>query len=107
VGRKRSEEGEALIERWSSWVDELTDHPLDDYEYLGALVQRDEVELWLQISGDQAMMDAASTIDAEFEEITIEDSRFAEHFSTQAGTGWWWSRLPKAPESLRYITQGW
>lgn len=97
----------SLIERWTSWVNEIEDHPLDQYEYLGALQHRDELELWLQIGGDQAAVDAVADIDARFEALTLDDSRFADHFSAQAGAGWWWERMPSDAEAQQYITQDW
>jgi hypothetical protein len=95
------------VERWRSWVCEMEEHPLDQYEYLGALEHRDEVETWLQISGDQAAMDAVDEIDAIFEGVTCEDGRFADHFAAQAGDGWWWNRLPSDPAAQQYLVQDW
>jgi hypothetical protein len=99
--------GVGLYERWSAWVSELEHGPLDQYEYLGALQNRDEVELRLQLSGDQHMMDLVAEVDARFEAATVEDSRFGERFSVEAGGGWWWRRFPADPRSQAYITQDW
>ena len=62
-----SPEGRRLLERWGSWVRELEDHPLDQFEYLGALEIRDEVEIWLNMSGDRAAADEVDDLDARFE----------------------------------------
>lgn len=100
-------EGDRLVEQWRSWVREIEDHPLDQYEYLGALEHRDQVETWLQTSGDQVAMNAVSEIDALFERVTCEDGRFAHHFIAHSGAGWWWKRMPSDPEAQRYIVQDW
>jgi hypothetical protein len=96
-----------LYERWLAWVDELEHGPLDQYEYLGALQNRDEVELRLQLTGDPHMMDLIADVDARFEAVTVDDSRFAERFPAEAGSAWWWRRFPADPKSQVYITQDW
>jgi hypothetical protein len=83
----------------------MEQHPLDQYEYLGALEHRDELELWLQINGEQGAIDAVADIDARFEDLTCEDGRFAAHFASKGGQGWWWNRLPSDPEAQQYIFQ--
>jgi hypothetical protein len=40
------------IDRWADWVRELADHPLDQYEYLGLLQQRDVVATWLALTAE-------------------------------------------------------
>src|SRR5258708_18908571 len=99
-------EGNRLGERWRSWVREIEEHSLDQYEYLGALEHRDEVEMWLQISGDQAAMDAVADFDALFDAVTCEHGRFADHFYAQAGSGGLWELHPADPEAHQYILQG-
>jgi hypothetical protein len=74
---------------------------------LGALQNRDDLELRLQLSGNLHMMDLVAEVDARFEAVTVEDSRFAERFSAEAGSAWWWRRLPADPKSQVYITQDW
>lgn len=102
-----SQEGRRLIDRWASWVAELEDHPLDQYEYAGALELRDRLEVWLNVSGDQVAVNAVAEIDARFDDVTCEDDRFAIHFREEAGTGWWWLRMPSDPQAQDYITQNW
>jgi len=99
--------GDRLVERWGSWVRKIEDHPVDQYEYLCALEDRDAVETWLQTSGDQVAMDAVAEIDALFERVTCEDDRFANRFIVHSGTGWWWKRLPSSPEAQQYIVHEW
>jgi hypothetical protein len=53
---------------------------------------RDELELGRRLSNDEHMMNTVATADARFEAATVKDSRFAEHFFAEAGTGWWWRR---------------
>jgi hypothetical protein len=60
-----------------AWVRELEYGPLDQFEYLGALQRRDEVELRLQLSGDQLILDVVAEIDAR-EALTVEDNRFTD-----------------------------
>jgi hypothetical protein len=103
----RSTQGTHLIERWRSLVREMEEHTLDQYEYLGALEHRDQIEIWLQITGDQAAMDGVADIDARFENVTCEDGRFADHFAAQAGNGWWWKRVPSDPKAQQYIFDDW
>lgn len=86
---------------------ELEDHPLDQYEFLGALVCRDALEMWLQIHGESDAWDATEEVDARFESVTADDDRFALHFAKQAGSGWWWGRLPADPAALDYIASDW
>jgi hypothetical protein len=76
-----------LTERWAEWVRELADHPLDQYEYLGLPQHRDAIATWPEVRGDSPMMDSVDEIDADFEGLTVEDSRYAERFSAQAGGG--------------------
>ena len=92
---------------WAAWVEELEDHPLDQFEYLGALECRDGFQDFLASSGDTRTADLADEIDARFQDVTIEDSRFADHFESQVGTGWWWLRLPKSQEAQAYIFRDW
>jgi hypothetical protein len=92
-----------MIDRWERWVQEMETHPLDEFEYLGALQKRDEVEEWLQISGNQQAIDEVANIDARFDDLTEEDGKFASRFSAQAGLGWWWNRVPSDPASRSYI----
>lgn len=99
--------GQQLIERWDAWVQRLEQHPLDQFEYLGALEMRDEVESWLQISGDQRAMDEVDAIDHRFATLTLEDDRFAIRFASQAGVGWWWNRLPSDPAAQDYLVRDW
>ncbi len=96
-----------LIERWGAWVAELEQHPLDQFEYLGALQIRDEVQEWVQINGDQAAMDEVEAIDYQFERLTEEDDRFATRFAAAAGSGWWWNRLPSDPSARDYLVKDW
>ena len=63
---------------------------------------RDEMELRPEVSGDQQMMDFVAKADARFEAVSVKDSRFAERFSAEAGSGWWWRRFPADPESQDY-----
>ena len=100
-------EAEALTDRWTAWVQELGEHPLDQFEYLGLLSHRDIIAAWLEVRGDNRTRDTVDEIDADFEGLTVEDSRYAEHFSTEAGPGWWWQRVPADPEALSYLTQDW
>jgi hypothetical protein len=100
-------EGAELADRWAAWVQELDDHPLDKFEYLGLLSHRDALATWLEVHGDGRTRDTVDEIDADFEALTIEDSRYTERFSAQAGSGWWWRRLPADPEALRYVTRDW
>jgi len=81
----------------------MEEHPLDQYEFLGALQHRDEVEMWLQINGDGAATDDVDAIDARLQAVTDEDSRFAAHFAAPAGTAWWWRRFPSDPAAQDYI----
>lgn len=95
--------GHRLVERWDQWVHELEEHPLDQHEYLGALQLRDELEEWLQISGDREAMDSAALVDARFEDLTDNDGRFARCFPEQAGRGSWWHRLPSDSAAQDYV----
>ena len=47
--------------------------------------------------GDGQIRDTVDEIDADFEGLTIEDSRYSERFSAQAGHGWWWREFPPIP----------
>ena len=107
MGSSSAARGAEPYERWSAWVRELEHGPLDQYEYLGALQNRDEVELRLQLSGDRHMRDIVAEVDARFEAATVEDSRFAERFSAEVGSGWWWRRFPADPRSQAYIAEDW
>lgn len=100
-------EGVELADRWAAWVRELDDHPLDQFEYLGLLSHRDGIATWLEVHGDSRTRDVVDEIDADFEALTIEDSRYAERFSAQAGPGWWWRRVPADSAALSYLTQDW
>ena len=100
-------EGEDLRDRWATWVQELADHPLDQFEYLGLLSHRDSIATWLEVHGDGQIRDTVDEIDADFERLTEEDYRYYERFSAQAGPGWWWRRVPADPEALSYLTQDW
>ena len=102
-----AQSGQQLIARWDAWVQELEQQPLDQSECLGALQIRDEVESWLQISGDQQAMDEVDAIDHRFATITMEDGRFATRFTLQAGDGWWWHRLPSDPAAQDYLVKDW
>jgi hypothetical protein len=53
------------------------------------------------------MMDATEQIDATFEAVTVEDGRFAERFSTDAGSGWLWGRFPAEAAAQHHIIQDW
>jgi hypothetical protein len=96
-----------LVDRWAAWVDELEDHPLDTYEYLGALECRSEVQEMLALRGDESMADAVNAIDSRFEDLTITDGRIVDRFPEQSDGGWWWRRLPKDPLAQGYILQDW
>ena len=100
-------EGAELTDRWAEWVQELSDHPLDDFEYLGLLSHRDVIATWLEVHGDSRTRDAVDDVDADFQDLTVVDSRFAEHFPEHARSGWWWQRVPADPEALGYLTQSW
>lgn len=80
---------------------------LDQYEYLGALQVRDDLETWLNMNGHPAVADSVDEIDSRFEDLTSHDLRFAEHFAAQAGSGWWWSRMPRDSDARQYIVQDW
>jgi hypothetical protein len=88
-------------------VQELEQHPLDQYEYLGALQARDAVEQWIQTQGDQATFDGVEAIDYRFEVLTAEDDRFAARFTHESGPGWWWMRLPADPSAQEYLVKDW
>jgi len=45
--------------------------------------------------------------DADVQLLTVEDAHYAERFSAQAGSGWWWRRVPADPDGLSYLTQDW
>lgn len=96
-----------LTERWANWVGELADHPLDQYEYLGLLQHRDAVATWLEVLSDSRATECVDEVDADFEALTVEDSRYAERFSAHAGPGWWWQRVPADSKALSYLTQDW
>ena len=100
-------EAGALTDRWAAWVQELGERPLDQFEYLGLLNHRDIIAAWLEVRGDNRTRDTVDEIDTDFEGLTVEDSRYAEHFPTQAGPGWWWQRVPADHEALSYLTQDW
>jgi hypothetical protein len=88
---------------WTRWVEEMEDYALDPFEYLEALSVRDDVEMLLQVTGDQRAVDVVVPIDARFEALTETGDRFAMRFATQAGEGWWWSRVPADPGALAYL----
>jgi len=96
-----------LIQRWAEWVTELAEHPLDQHEYLGPLEHRDAIAEWLEVHGRAGASDAVGEADADFQALTVEDSRYAVHFAAQAGPGWWWQRMPSDPVALDYLTQDW
>jgi hypothetical protein len=79
---------------------------LDQYEYLGPLEHRDAIAEWLEVHGAGAN-DVVDEVDAEFEALTVEDQRYALHFTARAGRGWWWQRMPSDPVALGYLTQDW
>jgi hypothetical protein len=58
-----------LVSRWSRWVDEVTAHPLDRFEYEGLLECRDRIAEGLGlIPSDDGRLDE---IDARFEDLTV------------------------------------
>jgi len=97
--------GEQLIERWNGWVQEQ--EPLDQFEYLGVLQVRDELEVWLQISGDPRAMERVDALDHDLAMLTMEDGRFAVQFSSQAGAGWSWNRMSSDPAAQEYLVKDW
>ena len=86
---------------------ELEDHPLDQSEFLAALQTRDLVQELLVLRGSDPFEDAVDEIDAHFDDLTVENARFCERFKEQAGSGWWWMRLPKNPSAQAYIVRDW
>jgi hypothetical protein len=48
---------------------------------------------------------AVDEIDADFQDLTVEDGRYRTQFASLAGPGWWWERLPADREALKYILQ--
>lgn len=91
-----SDEARASVDAWDRWVSELEDHPLDAFEYDELIATRGRLASRLELAGNEALWVSADAIDARFVEITTDNS-------TTETTSWWQSRLPKAPEALRYL----
>ena len=73
-----------LTHRWAAWVHELATHPLDQFEYLGLVTHRDALATWLEVRGGSLTRGTVDEIDADFERLTVQDSRFAGRFLAQA-----------------------
>jgi hypothetical protein len=83
---------------WFRWVDELADHPVDPIEWQhGLLGCRDALGYWVEASGDLPAAAPADAIDVQFEQLTEEFQ--IERFGSAPGTGWWWRRAPRDPDS--------
>jgi transposase InsO family protein len=51
-----------LLDRWTGWVEELEDHPLDSFEYEAALECRGDLGDALVVAGDDRLWDRADEI---------------------------------------------
>jgi hypothetical protein len=103
-GQVTDDESGSLIYGWELHVGLMDPVPssLDRHAYLFALQTPDEIELCLHHC-DRATSDWLAGIDSEFERITREDDRFKDLFPDQAGSGWWWGRVPSDPEVAERI----
>jgi hypothetical protein len=88
------------VSEWSRWVEELADHPLDEFEYEALLQIRDVVADQLQISGSVRARSSVDEADAEFERITqgLDGSG-----GRSASRRWWRDRVPTNPRWRAYM----
>jgi hypothetical protein len=89
-----------LLDRWSRWVDELSSHPLDRFEYAGMLECRDRVAERLDVrSSNQRLLEKA---DARFEDLTINSDGTDRR---SAHPSWWRERLPADERWREYLAR--
>jgi len=95
------ERARRLLDRWTGWVEELEDHPLDSFEYEAALECRGDLGDALVLAGDDCLWDQADEIDIRFQAITVEDLN--SPFAGAVRGEWWRRRLPRSDEYRAYL----
>jgi hypothetical protein len=95
------ERARRLLDRWRGWIEELGDHPLDSFEYEGALECRDLLAEALVLAGDERLWDQADELDSQFQAMTVEDR--SSPFAVRAPPCWWRQRLPRSDEYRAYL----